>query len=385
MGRQRIVVIVALVLAAGLTQGGESRERFLSYRVERIDPPQAPTIDGKLDEPVWQNKEPFPELRIFNGARRGENAAQKADIVLLTDGKKLYLGARLHEPNMKVIAANPANAPFANDCLEMYMDPRRDGRRNIQLNVDVLGQKYCARQYDDGWGWLPDSAWSVMAQWDTAVQRTPADWTVEIVFDCATFDIKPAPGSVVGLNICWFRQGAGELSAWGYALDYESWCQKSLKDWGHLVFGAPGERAAENPLTAREVRAIVGKLAGRRVEIPAPGGLLILDEAGDRRVSFKEVLQPKLRAIDGQLGRTEALLTGLTAPNPRLPELQKALAAAKQEAAAISAVLGGGALSLATYDRLATRLQQLGSTVLDLYHRAKIVEYVAANEAERKR
>ena len=66
----------ALVLAAAVplfapAQTVPKAERCLLYAVERIGPEQAPKIDGKLVEPVWEGRERIDTLRNFAGLAHG--------------------------------------------------------------------------------------------------------------------------------------------------------------------------------------------------------------------------------------------------------------------------------------------------------------------------
>ena len=278
-------------------------ERCLLYVVERIDPAAAPAIDGTLSEDVWHHRGRIDTLRNFLGSRTGDFASQRSEFTVLCDGTNLFVGATFHEAEMKKLKASPAHQPFWNDCIEVYFDPRHDGRRSIQLVVDCIGQRMWQKHYNEGYGWWADTAWYMLADWEGKSVRGSAVWTVEIRIDCASFEIDPTPGGICGFNPCRFRLGAGdEFSAWGFGGGKR---QKSMPHWGHLLFAAAGDKAQGREVTLDDVRRIYGDLQARRVEVPVAAGFRVFTGQGTDRVTFAEQLAPELSQCE-QLAVTAA-------------------------------------------------------------------------------
>lgn len=357
-----------------LSAAGEKRERFLFYKVERIDKTAAPKIDGKLDEDVWKDKAEISTLRNFHGPRAGEFASQKSVFVLLTDGAKLYIGATFYDEDMNALTFDPSKAPFWNDCTEIYFDPLHDGAEHIQLVVDCGGRKWWHKKFDRGYGWWDDNAWYLLAQWRAASARHEDRWTIEIEIDCASFNIDPAPGKVTGFNPCRFRlvPGKHEFSAWGFTPDVSK-KQKDMAAWGHLVFGKPGEKMKDAELTADDIRLVYPDLAGRILEYPVDDGLILYGADGAVRKSFAKLLEAPLAKLKERADKLANALDGLREGKDfgNLQGETDKLAAEREQ---IVKTFAAGIASLGGYDKLMRDIELLTERMDAWYWKLKIFE-----------
>jgi len=358
-----------------------TNERFLVYQVERIEPGNAPVIDGKLDEPIWSDKAEITTLRRFNGPQKGELATQQSAFVVLTDGAMLYLGITFFEEDMANLKWNPAQPAFWNDCAELYFDPRHDGTRSIQLVVDIGGQKVWIKKFDDGYGWWDDSSWYMLAKWEAAAARGTDRWTIEIAIDCASFGIDPTPGKVCGFNPCRFRISAQpqEFTAWGFDrfIDYPA--QKMMPSWGHLVFAAPGVKAKGQPVTAQDVALVYPDLGERVIEVPTEDGFMLFSRNGERRAKFAELLAPALAELAAALQKARQALDALPADDPNRARLTPALDQLAADSGQLQAEAGAGNLTLGAYDKIADRLVKVKTGLDEQSWRARLAQIVAGS------
>lgn len=371
-GRHRtafIVVLLACLLA--LPALAQDTERFLLYRVERIEPEQAPTIDGVLDEPAWQERPGLTSLRNFLGPLTGDLPTQRSEFVLMTDGPMLYIGATFHDEKMSAIAANPAAAPYWNDCTELYFDPQHDGRMSIQLTVDCLGQRFWQRRINEGAGWWDDAAWYILAQWQVAVHRGKTEWTIELAIDASSFDIDTTPGAVCGFNACRFRLGAEnqEFSAWGFEGGQR---QKNIDAWGHLLFLAPGEDSG-GAITRAEVETVYGDLGDRRIRVPVEGAFEVFTSDGHERVSFRELLQEAAGAVREQLAALRTAMEALPAGDRRAEVLQAQFPTLQERARELLAAAEAQDLTLGVHDRLSDDLEKVRLDLHELTWQARLL------------
>ena len=374
------LVLVSVIPLGLMGQPPESCERCLLYVVERIDPEDAPVVDGRLTEAVWESRERIETLRNFLGSRVGDFASQRSEFTVLCDGANLFIGATFHEAEMKKIKASPASAPFWNDCIEVYFDPRHDGTRSIQLVIDCIGQRMWQKQYDEGYGWWVDSAWYMLADWEGKSARGKDAWTVEIRVNCAAFGIDPTPGSVCGFNPCRFRLGAGnEFSAWGFG---GSRRQKSIPDWGHLLFAAPGERVRGREVTQVDIQRVYPDLERRQIEVPVAGGFMVFTNTNTHRVTFAEHLGPaltqcdRLAAVARDVARSAAKRLG--SKHPFIAELEKALS----ETTKLLGQIRGAKLTIGAHDRSAHALRQASQRLDHATWQTRVAMLVA--EVQRK-
>ena len=371
----RRALVVALLVVPVLA-GAQEPERFLVYKVERIAPGQAPSIDGRLDEAVWGDRQALSSMRNFLGPLTGELATQPSEFVLLSDGPKLYLGITFFDEDMDAILFNPSRPAYWNDCTELYFDPAHDGTRSIQLSIDCGGQRYWHRHFNDGYGWINDTAWFMMADWRCAVARGKDGWTVEVAIGARSFGIDTAPGSVCGFNPCRFRLGAAdqEFSAWGFAGGKR---QKNMAAWGHLVFLAEGEQAG-GEVTSTDVALVYPDLTGRVVRVPVADGFAVFTGDGEATAGFGELLREQAGALQARLDEATAALEALPPDEPRAGKLREALDPARQEAVSLLGQARADDLTLGAFDRLGDAMTRTEAELREIAGRARIVELALA-------
>ncbi len=376
----RRALIVAM-LATPLLAGAQEPERFLLYKVERIGSTEAPTIDGRLDESVWENRVALSSMRNFLGPLTGELPTQASEFVIVCDGPSLYLGITFFDEQMELVRLDPSKSPFWNDCTELYFDPAHDGTRSIQLSIDCGGQRYWGRQVNDGAGWVNDTAWFMMADWRCAVARAEDRWTVEVAIVARSYDIDATPGSVCGFNPCRFRLGAEqqEFSAWGFA---GSGRQKNMDAWGHLVFLAEGAQAG-GAVTAEDVALVYPDLTGRRIQVPGADGFVTVSAAGQATVSFREALREQAGALQARLDEAAAAVAALPDDDARAGKLGAELDPARQAAEELLAQTRADMLTLGTFDRLGDAMIKADADLREITGRARIVDLALSAKQER--
>lgn len=368
--------LIVLLLAAPLLAGAQEAERFLLYKVERIAPEQAPTIDGRLDEAVWENRQALSSMRNFLGPLTGELATQASEFVILCDGPRLFLGITFLDEEMDAVRFDPSKPPYWNDCTELYFDPAHDGTRSIQLSIDCGGQRYWHRHVNDGAGWINDTAWFMMADWGCAVARGKDRWTLEVAIAARSFGIDTAPGAVCGLNPCRFRLGAEqqEFSAWGFA---GSRRQKNMDAWGHLVFLAEGQRAG-GEVTADDVALVYPDLTDMKVWVPVEDGFMVF--AGQRQVQieFAALLMIDAAHLEEDLEYAQKAVGGLPEADRRAKILREALAPLKQRTDDLMQQTVADHFTLGSYDRLSEQIAATQSELDEITDKARIIELALA-------
>lgn len=330
-------------------------------------------MDGDLSDPVWRDRPVLSGLRNFLGPLQGDLATQASEFAIVTDGPRLYIGVTFHDDNMAAVLFDPSRDAFWNDCTELYFDPRHDGRRSIQLVVDCGGQRFWEKQMDEGWGWFADRGWSILADWQAAVARGKDAWTLELSIGAGSFGIDTQPGSICGFNACRFRLGAEkqEFSAWGFE---GSQRQKNMDAWGHLLFAAEGVRAAGVPLLAEEIRAISPD-PKRRLEIPAEGGLALIEGGQARQASFTELIGPHVEALRSALQAARESVDAL-GDDPRARPVRDRFPALEADALAAIKQAEAGNLSMGAYDRLRDASGRLEERLGELAWQANLVRLV---------
>ena len=123
------------------------------------------TLDGRLDEPDWQAA-PVASGFLQRDPDQGQPATEPTELRLLFDDHALYVGARLHdrEPERIVRQLSRRDALAEADTFTLYLDPHRDRRTGVVLQVSAAGVQRDAAIYDDN---FEDDTWD--AVWESAV------------------------------------------------------------------------------------------------------------------------------------------------------------------------------------------------------------------------
>ena len=168
----------------GLTRAQLPPPIFIPYKVTPI--PEArvpltsapPTIDGELDDAVWQTT----TMVQMNYTNLGGPPAQPTEVYLTSDNTNLYVAYRCHEKHldeMKATVTEHDGPVFDEDSVEVFVDVQGDGKDYYHFAVNTLGTKYEAHGYDAAY----DPSWEAAAAKgsDLSHRSDMSDsWTAEI-------------------------------------------------------------------------------------------------------------------------------------------------------------------------------------------------------------
>jgi hypothetical protein len=176
--------------AGALAPEGETRPLLATRATAPI------TLDGRLDEPAWQAA-PVASGFLQRDPDQGQPATEPTELRLLFDDHALYVGARLfdREPGRIVRQLSRRDALAEADTFALYLDPHRDRRTGVVLQVSAAGVQRDAAIYDDN---FEDDLWD--AVWDSAVAQDAGGWSVEMRVPFSQLRFPTVPGHVWGVN-----------------------------------------------------------------------------------------------------------------------------------------------------------------------------------------
>ncbi len=157
------------------------------------------TLDGRLDEPVWQQAaeidgltqhEPYP----------GEPTPVRTTIRIFTDGENLYLGYDCYDPEPDKIATHTLQRDGnieGDDSVDFVLDTFGDGRTAYWFLVTAGGARADGLVANASGG-MPSLDWDGV--WDAAARRTATGWSAEVVIPARTLHFKSG-GAAWGFNI----------------------------------------------------------------------------------------------------------------------------------------------------------------------------------------
>jgi len=193
--------------------------------VPRVEEVSKIKMDGKLDEPQWQNA---VEIESFSLLGKGGKPKLQTKAKLFYDSQFLYLGITFFENKMdKIIPGIPAgqteDAPISSnaDCGEIFIAPEGDPLRYFHLRIIPSGAKADSKgasKIAKGGRFFLDDSWN--GNWTVATHLGKKCWTAEVKISLTafaedgSFSGTPLQGQSWRMNICRTASTSGEFSAW---------------------------------------------------------------------------------------------------------------------------------------------------------------------------
>ena len=142
--------------------------------VAAVPAPEAPTLDGRADEPFWQNA---TLINDFREARPTEGADPKVrtEARVAYDASNLYVFVRAFDhPDSIISLLSRRDVQTNSDQIIVLIDSYHDRRTGYEFVVNPAGVKVDYAIYNDG---NEDDAWDAI--WDVATQIDSLGWTAE--------------------------------------------------------------------------------------------------------------------------------------------------------------------------------------------------------------
>ncbi|TVQ08302.1 MAG: carbohydrate-binding family 9-like protein [Bacteroidetes bacterium] len=211
----RAIILIMGLLSYGLTGSGQHKlleEPPLNYVCYRATAPI--TLDGKLDEPDWQQV-PWTEDFVDIEGSLKPLPHYRTRVKMLWDDEYFYIAAQLEEPHIWATFTERESIIFLENNFEVFIDPSGDTHNYFELEINALGTIWdlmLTKPYRNGG--LPISAWDVAGfRYGIHKQGTindPSDtdtmWVVEMAFpwkilaETAPGKRKPDPGDQWRVN-----------------------------------------------------------------------------------------------------------------------------------------------------------------------------------------
>ena len=276
-----------LLLAASGARAGDEFEIKL-YQAGRAD--GAVLVDGRLDEECWRRALVVSAFTLYD---RVEPADPQTSVQVTYDDTCLYVGVRCDEPRMDLVKPVPVmrddKAVFRGEAVELFVDPVHSHSEYYQFGISAAGSVYDSR--------LQDRAWNAHVR--AASHLDSSEWSVEVAIPWEDLGVDPAPGTLLGFNVCRDRQV--ERRQWS------NWSQtrEGFHDpvrFGHLLLGGKGalspsltaalrKGGREGPIRVYEAYGVSG-ISYRFLAEEAVGGLRArldeLEAAADSALSGRE-------------------------------------------------------------------------------------------------
>ena len=144
---------------------------------------QAPAIDGKLDDEIWQSA-PLATDFIQSFPSYGITATTKTDVRIMYDDNAVYVGAHLYDnPTLirKQLTARDGEQRQDVDYFSVFFDTYNDQQNGFQFLVttaNVQSDTKLNANASYGFGDFGDRTWD--AVWQSQVKMVSDGWIVEM-------------------------------------------------------------------------------------------------------------------------------------------------------------------------------------------------------------
>jgi hypothetical protein len=204
---------------AGGGQGGRNQQGGAPVKsMSAMKISEAPTIDGLLDEKVWQTATPINDF-VQAEPTEGSPATERTEVRLLYDNNRLYIGVMCFdsEPSQLVTTDSRRDSGLnGQDSFQMIFDTYHDRQNGYIFGTNAVGIQYDAQVRNEGetlrggppgglggGGGTGGAGAGVNVNWDGSweVKTHVSDtgWSAEFAIPLRTLRYGPPP-QVWGLN-----------------------------------------------------------------------------------------------------------------------------------------------------------------------------------------
>ena len=167
-------------------------------------------IDGKLNEPFWEDVKPANNFRMIEPVSgKIERPNQKTEVKFGYDDEGIYIGARLHDKNagydapniigiLKELGARDDQGKTA-DVFGIFLNPFNDGINEFGFLVTAAGVQIDKRIILTTNGYLEDINWD--AVWESDIKIDKDGWCVEMKIPYSAIRFPKKKTQEWGLNI----------------------------------------------------------------------------------------------------------------------------------------------------------------------------------------
>ena len=225
----QLMTSLVFLLSMRLLVFGQAGNEVPEVRALWIPEQEAPRLDGRLDEPVW-DRAPLASDFLQREPREGEPATESTEVRILYSKQALYFGVFCHDSQPESILATELQRDDqmrSDDTFAVSLDTFHDHRNGFMFVTNPLGTKFDAVITDEG---QLNVEWD--EKWSTATQVSNAGWVVEIAIPWKTLRTQSDKFQTWGIDFERIIRRKAEQTYWaGYSQDYSF---RNVSRYGHL-------------------------------------------------------------------------------------------------------------------------------------------------------
>jgi hypothetical protein len=201
--RKLILLVISLIVISFFSTFGVAKKNNTNAssnaQILPIDPPEAPVLDGILDDSIWERAVPIGPLKMVE-PDEGEIPSENTEIRIAATEDAIYFGIQCYESQPDSITSFTMQRDArlrGEDHIKIVLDTFGNGRTGYVFAVNPNGARYDGLINREGEG--ENSNWDGI--WEAKTNRNETGWTVEIYIPIRTLR---------------FRKG---LKTWGFNVE----------------------------------------------------------------------------------------------------------------------------------------------------------------------
>lgn len=203
------------------------------------------TVDGKLNEAIWQQVKPisnFKEVEPY----QGNAAVYDTEVKIIQDNNYIYLGVFARDKNCKEnIRVPDLKRDFSfddNDLFGVSIDALNTRRNAVAFQVTPYETQRDLQSFDDV---IFDVDWDAL--WYAKTHITDSGWYAEIALPFQSIRYSPTNTSW-GLNFIRIHRASNEITAWpGYPRSFDTYRMTYAAELTSIQLPRPGVNIRLNP------------------------------------------------------------------------------------------------------------------------------------------
>lgn len=167
---------------------GYAQNKTIPFSVESVK------IDGKLNEPIWQNIQMFTDFNNYYPNDEGK-ALNKTEVRVFHDGKNLYIGVEYYDTTLQSKIStlkrdNHGDAVVSSDAFGIVLDPFNKENNGYYFTLNAANTQVDALVDFNGTDYNFNESWNAIWYSQTSVEGTKKVYEIEIPFKALNFDIN---------------------------------------------------------------------------------------------------------------------------------------------------------------------------------------------------
>lgn len=194
----------------------QAQESLRTAQATRVD--RAPTLDGTLDDPLWQQSTPISKF-LQREPYEGQIPTEQTEVRILYDKHEVYFGITCFDSNAKKIVATELRRDVPqelDDYFEIIVDSAHDRRNAYVFQVNPLGTQRDAliteEQRTDTSTGDGDPGWDGV--WTSEARITRQGWTATVAIPFSTLNFMQSHDVIWGINFKRFIRRKNEEDLW---------------------------------------------------------------------------------------------------------------------------------------------------------------------------